>query len=615
MNKIILEKIKYHAVPLIVLAIISFIVYAGSLNHSFLLNWDDDLYVVHNDAVQGMSLGHMREAFTRFYGGNFAPLQIISYMIDHSLWGLRPGCFVFTNVLIHCMNGILFYFLLFRMTQRRAVGFLAAFIFLFHPVQVESVAWISQRKNLLAMFFFLAAFYFYISFRTDEKHRPRLFYILSVSAFILALLSKSVAIILPLVLVLYDLCCLAKPARKSWVINKIPYLLAAGAAVIITLISQQAEQGGGRMSYDIEGPLAVFYTMLTVLVRYFKLLFWPTDLSALYTPPMRLGVDGVVAWSALFAVFLVVLGVYLYRRKKELFFWYALFFIGLLPVSQVVPLVTLMNDRYLYFPMLGAAACYGLIALPAPGIFYGIRKKGIALILSLLLIPLPWLSWQRTSVWSNDLSLWKDTAEKTPGSTFALNGLGMSYLDAGRFDEAEDVFLKTLILDPDYQFALVNIGALYNSKGKLTEARPYLLKVVELFPGDTNGLMNLGINYYLSNEFQKAELTFKKALAVQPQSPDVLSRLGDVYLGMSRPDLARTYYTDAVGIGGSTAYLEYNLACVEALSHHPREALEHLEAALKMGFKDFPHITKDAALAGLRGRSDFQALMHRYFGH
>lgn len=613
MNKMIFEKIKYHAVPIIVLSVISFIVYASSLNHSFLLNWDDDLYVVHNDTVQGMSMEHMKEALTRFYGGNFAPVQIVSYMIDYSLWGLRPGGFIFTNVLIHCMNGILFYLLLFRMTRRRALGFLAAFVFLFHPVQVESVAWISQRKNLLAMFFSLAAFHLYISFRAEGERRPELFYTLSVMAFILALLSKSVAIILPLALLLYDLCYLAKPGRKSWVVNKIPFLFAAGAAGIITLISQQAKYGGGRMSYG-EGPLALFYTMLTVLVHYFKLIFWTTDLSTIYMPPARLRVDEVVAWSALFAVFLVVLGIYLYRRKKTLFFWYALFFIGLLPVSQVVPLVTLMNDRYLYFPMLGAAACYGLIALPAAGNSYDIREKGIALILSLLLIPLPWLSWQRTSVWSNDLSLWRDTAEKTPGSTFALNGLGMSYLDAERFDEAEDAFLKTLFLDSEYQFALVNIGALYNSEGKLSKARPYLMKGVELFPGDIKCLMNLGINYYLSNEFRNAESTFQKALALQPQSPDALSRLGDVYLGMRKPNLARKYYSEAVGMGGSTAYLEYGLACAESLNRHPHEALGHLEAALKMGSNDFQRITKDAALAGLRGRSDFQALMHRYFG-
>ena len=612
MKKAFFEKVKCHIVPIIVLSIITVIVYANSFGHGFLLNWDDNDYVVQNEAIRGLTGEHLKSAFTRFYVGNYAPVQIISYMFDYALWGLRPGGFIFTNVLLHAVNGILFYLLLFRMTRRRALGFLAAFIFLLHPVQVESVAWISQRKNLLAMLFFLAAFHSYISYRADEKHRSKLFYLLSLLAFILALLSKSVAIILPFVLVLYDLCYLEISKRKSWVINKIPYLLIAGAAALIALYSQQAEHGGGRMSYYVEGPLAVFYTMLTVLARYFRLIFWPTDLSAMYMPPMRLRVDAVVAWSGLLAVFLIVLGIYLYRRRKELFFWYALFFIGLLPVSQVVSLVTLMNDRYLYFPMLGVAACYGLIALPPSGNSYDIRKKGTALVLGLLIIPLPWLSWQRTAAWSNDLSLWRDTAGKAPASTLALNGLGMSYLDAGRPDEAAGVFLKALSIDPDDKFALGNIGALYNSRGKISEARPYLLKVVGLFPDDFNGLMNLGINYYLSNEFQNAELTFKKALELQPQSPDVLSRLGDVYLRMRKADLARRYYSEAIRMGGSTAYLEYDMACVEALSNHPREALERLESAFKMGFNDFQYIAKDAALDSLRRRPDFQVVIRRY---
>ena len=242
------------------------------------------------------------------------------------------------------------------------------------------------------------------------------------------------------------------------------------------------------------------------------------------------------------------------------------------------------------------------------------RKRGLSLILCLLIMPLPWLSWQRTSVWSNDLSLWMDTTHKTPSSPLAWNGLGMSYVDAGRTDEAIDAFLKALSLDPDYKLALNNIGALYNNRGKISEARPFLLKVVELFPDDINGLMNLGINYYLSREFQNAELTFKKVLALKPEWPDALSCLGDVYLKMNKLEMAKMYYREAIDMGGSKAHLEYGLACIESLSGHPREALELLEAAFKMGYNDFQNIEKDSALNSLRKLDDFQILIHRYFG-
>ena len=613
MEKTIFEKIRPLLLPVIVLSGVTCVVYANTLGHDFLLNWDDSLYVVNNETIQGITAEHLKDAFARFYLGNYAPLHIISYMIDYALWGLRPRGFIFSNVLIHVINGILFYLLLFRMNRRSAPAFLAAFIFLLHPVQVESVAWISQRKNLLAMFFFLLSFHFYISYRTAGKPQSKFFYTSSILAFVLALLSKSVTVILPLVLFLYDLCYHEKSNRKSWMTNKIPFLFAAGAALLIALQSQLPENNGGRISYAIEGPLGVFYTMLTVLVRYFRIIFWPMELSALYMPPMKVRIDGAVALSALFVVLLVVLGFYLYRRRKELFFWYALFFIGLLPVSQIVSIVTLMNDRYLYFPLLGAAAFYGLIALPSADNAYDFRKKGISLMLCLLIMTLPWLSWQRTSVWSNDMSLWMDTTYKTPSSPLAWNGLGMAYVDAGRSDDAANAFLKALSIDPDYELALNNIGALYNSRGKTSEARPFLLKIVELFPDDINGLMNLGINYSLSHEFQNAELTFKKVLALKPQSPDALSRLGDVYLKMKKLDLAGRYYREAIDMGGSTAYLEYRLADTEAQSAHPREALEHLESAFKLGYNDYENVMKDSALDLLRGRADFQILLRKYF--
>ncbi len=614
MEKTFFKKIRVHLVPIIVLSGLTLLVYAGTLGHDFLMNWDDRLYVVENEAIRGMTWGHIKDAFTRFYVGNYAPLQIISYMLDYTFWGLRPGGFIFTNVLVHAVNGILFYMLLFRIHRRKALGFLAAFIFLLHPVQVESVAWISQRKNLLALFFFLASFHFYLSYRTSEKRQRAFFYASSVLAFVLALLTKSVAIILPLVLFLYDLCYIEKSDRKSWIANKIPFMLAAGAALLIALQSQMPEHDGGRISYAIEGPLSVFYTMLTVLARYFKLLLLPTELSAVYMPPMKIRMDAAVAWSALLATSLIVLGVYLYRRRKELFFWYALFFIGLLPVSQIVSIVTLMNDRYLYFPMVGAAAFYGLIVFSSAAPASDLRRRSIAIALVLFVMPIPWISWQRTSVWSNDSSLWMDTARKTPGSPLAWNGLGMAYVGAGRSDDAAHAFLKALSIDPDYQLALNNIGALYNSTGRLSEARPFLLRIVELFPDNVNGLMNLGINYYLSREFPDAEAMFKKVLALQPQSPDALTFLGDVYLKMKKLESARSHYSEAAKMGGNTAHLEYGLACVEALSGHRREALERLEAAFQLGYDDYENVTKDADLDALRGLVDFQILLRKHYG-
>jgi Flp pilus assembly protein TadD len=190
----------------------------------------------------------------------------------------------------------------------------------------------------------------------------------------------------------------------------------------------------------------------------------------------------------------------------------------------------------------------------------------------------------------------------------------MSYLDAGQSDEAVNAFLKALSLDPNDYLALNNIGAIYNNRGEAVKARPFLLRVVEFFPDYYDGVMNLGINYYLTGELRNAELTFKKAVALNPRSTEVLSRLGDVYLGMGEIGEAGEYYRAAVELGGSTAYLEYNMARVEALGDRPEEAVKRLESSLRMGYGDFQMITRDPALDSLRGRQDFKDLIKKYFG-
>ncbi|HEX9023178.1 MAG TPA: hypothetical protein VF799_04980, partial [Geobacteraceae bacterium] len=162
------EKIRLY-LHLLLLAVASFALYWQALGHDFLINWDDRQYVLDNPVIRGVTLQHLKAAFTSFYIGNYAPLHLISYMIDYDLWGMRPAGFIFTNILFHTLNGILFYMLLRRIAGERVWTLPAALFFLLHPLQVESVVWVAQRKNLLAMFFFLAAVHLYISYKERAR--------------------------------------------------------------------------------------------------------------------------------------------------------------------------------------------------------------------------------------------------------------------------------------------------------------------------------------------------------------------------------------------------------------------------------------------------------------
>jgi len=601
---------KVHIAATLLLTVLTCAVYAGVLDHSFLLNWDDYTYIIRNDMITGISWEHVKTAFSRPYFYNYSPLHLISYMVDYSLFGgIKPAGFFFVNILIHAVNGIILYVLVLRLSGKAFVGFIAAFIFLLHPVQVESVAWISQRKNVLAMLFFLTAFWGYVAYRDGSTTRKTSYYLLSLTAFTCALLSKSVAVILPVVLLVYDLCYLEQGGRKGWFINKIPYAAASAVIALVTIRSQDRLVEAGKETFHTNNPVETLYTMLPVLGKYLGILFWPVELSAVYILPSRFRPDSAVVSAGVLVTLLAGAGYLLYRRQRKLFFWYLLFFIGLIPVSHIIPLPTLMNDRYLYFPLIGAAVfmAYSFNALCERD--DGTLRNYASAAVFLLLLSLPLMAWHRTSVWKNDTSLWLDVTRKEPLSTQAWSALAMSYYDAGRLDDALDAYLRTLAIDPNYQTALNNIGGLYNEMGEPEKARPYLIRVVQLFPGNFNGYMNLGNNYYMSGELKKAEEVFGRALPLDPASPGLHMSLGNVCLGLKKLEEARVHYRKALATGGTNPEIEYRLAGLEALSGHPKEALRHLQAAAAVGDAIVERIKSDPNLDSLRGYPEYKQLV------
>ncbi len=379
-------------------------VYLPSIGHDFIPLYDDTPYLLCNPSVQGFSWAHAKSAFTGFYCGNYAPLHIISYMLNYEISGLDPAGFILTNIVIHILNGVLIYFLLLRSTLAPRYAVLAAYLFLLHPVQVESVVWMSERKTVLSMFFFLSAFHLYISYLGGGSGKKYLF---SLLCFVSALLSKSTALILPVCLICHDDVYRKQGSRATRVKDKIPFLLIALAAACMTLYSQESSRFGGRTEYHGGSPLATFFTMLPVLLKYLRNIFYPVGLTVFYGDlAAKPFFDEEVFLSALVALFLLFLGFYLLRRNRELFCWYALFFVGLLPVSQIVPIVTLINDRYLYFPMVGAA---GFLAVVLRLIRQKYEKAGrpVAVVTVLICLLLPWSTYLQAKTWRNSFSLYK----------------------------------------------------------------------------------------------------------------------------------------------------------------------------------------------------------------
>lgn len=602
--------------PLLLLLLLTVATYWEVATHSILTNWDDHVYITHNAAVRGFSLENLKAAFSNYYVGNYAPVQIISYMLDYTLWGDKHLGWFLANISYHLFSAVLLYFLLRRFGFWQWGAFLGAAVFLTHPLQVESVAWLSQRKNLLAMLFYLLSFHGYLSYlENNGKQQRRWYYLLSLCAFVLALLSKSVAVIFPVMLVMYDR--LVPSLRRNFLAqrNKIPFIAAATIVAAIAMISQEGSQGGGRIDYPPNAFVTLPLTMLTVLARYLNLLVCPLPSlqSVMYFPPLRSQFDPIVVMSLCIAFALLALAVYLYRNNRPCLFWYGLFFLGLLPVSQIVPLVTMMNDRYMYFPMLGVA---GLIASLATFLRAKTQLKlwGKVLLLAAagIVMVLSALSYQRARVWKNSISLFSDAVDKYPNQTNTWSRLAEGYVAAGDLAIARHYYEKAAqfgSLDAD---ARHNLARIYLLDGEYDKAYQEIWAIL----GDQGrvSLLLLGEYYYRIGSYPEAEKEIMSYLDAYPTDSNGLHLLGLVYFTTGNHGAAREFYSRAVTEGGVSPDLFYSIACLEAVEGQAEPAFGSLQKAFENGLTSRNMHDDERCLAVLKGDPRLRQMIREQLG-
>jgi len=503
-----------HATQVAVLIISCLLVYAQVYTHNFIPFHDDNTYIVFNTSIAGLSLTHIKTAFSTIYAGNYAPLQIISYMLNHALSGLKPAGFLLTNVALHIANGLLLQRLLIRNNFPSLGATAAAAIFLLHPVQVEAVAWASERKTVLAMFFFLLALHSYQSYLAQEQQWDKArWYGTSLLCFVLALLSKSVVVILPATLIVYDLAYRQGNRRLSWLPDKLPFILLALAGVALTIYTQDPLRSGGRADFHGGSPLATLLTMLPVLSKYLHLVFWPTDLSIYYGGiQVKTAFDETVFRGGMLALALAAGGLVLWRAQKVLFCWYAFFFIGLLPVSQIIPIVTLINDRYLYFPLLGAAPFIVGSMLLLVGKLP--RLKTLCPLVAIAIgLTLAILTFRQVGTWQNTLTLYRQVVRTNP-EQIDLKFLEDSYFLASDLNgllEITPILLKNFPNAPAVQkFA----GVVYSRTDEPLRARPFLERAAIAAPQDRGLLSLLAENYRKTGEDDQARRIYERIMVI-----------------------------------------------------------------------------------------------------
>jgi tetratricopeptide (TPR) repeat protein len=604
---------------LLVLIVAAFVVYGRILGHEFLSNWDDNRYILENPDVHGISWPRIMAVFSKYYVGNYAPVHMLSYMLDYAVWGLWAGGYLLTNLVLHVINTFLLYRLLLRLIGVRLAAWCGAALFLLHPVQVESIAWISQRKNLLAMLFFLLAWELYLNYRECLSARKRFYYAASLVALLLALLSKSVAVIFPVVIVLFDHCYPSETGRSRYV-DKVPFILVAVAAAVLALLSQAPDYteltaGGGRAAYYGGSAFATFLTMLPVYCSYLRMIVWPVSLSALYAPDIHKSIDFTVLSALFFLGTLLFLVYRSYRHDRSLAFWPLLAVISLLPVSQIVPLVTLMNDRYLYFPMLGVAGLMAYaIRVVIPRVWRG--TYSVATSVAILLMLLAAVSFQRVSVWRNAQALWSDTVKKTPGNSIAWEALGESLHYTARPNRiaAISAYRRAIELNPNGDISRYNLGVAYIDLNDFDNAEKILGELLQRSPNNVMGWTAFGDLALRRSRLADAEYNYRKALALQPEAVQIHQKIGNLMVVLGRIDEARSAYVQIEAIqGGNDPVNAYELARIESIAGDSGASIRWLEAALQRGYNDFSGIINDEELTPVLADGRFGELVNKYF--
>lgn len=512
------------------LALLVFAAYSGSLFGDFV--FDDLPQIVTNDKIK--SLKYLPDFFTHGVWQStklrradiYRPLFLVTLSLNYQLWGLNPIGFHITNILLHIANSIMVFFLLRRIVQKEIlVPFIGASIFALHPVNTESVSWISGLTDPLATFFLLLCFFSYLKFKQGGKKG---FFALSTVLYLCALMSKEAVLLFPVAIAAYDYLE-EKKINFRW-------LAGYGLATVVFLTAMFLALGETSRSGTIEISPAGFMRLLEYTAGYIKLLYIPWPLEYYLTTPEKnvIGLPGVIFSICALSVMVF----YSLRNRPSMF---ALFWIA---PAMLPPLLLALSSsahyalRYLYLPTVGFAIIIASAALR-------IRRRNITLALAFLLVAsLGILSFYATLNWKNDDAFYSMTIRSEPAYMGGYLGVAKYFERMGKIDRAIEVFKASLdhMTGKDKAFAYEQIALLYGKSGFASQSIEYFNKLLIINPMNTTALNGIGNNFLQEGNYEKALNYYGRALTVDEQNFEAMYNTAITYERMGNIDKARYYY-------------------------------------------------------------------------
>ncbi len=610
----------------------TFLLYWPAHNHSFIY-YDDIEYVVNNPHVNsGLNWQNIQWAFNIGYASNWHPLTWLSHMMDCQFFGKDFSQHHMVNVYFHIANTLLLFIVLHRMTKALWASAFVATLFAIHPLHVESVAWLAERKDVLSTFFWMLTMLAYALY-TEKPNTTR--YITTLLLFALGLMAKPMLVTLPFVLLLLDYWPLERirieskaenndlqnqsskgkaPAKKisALILEKVPFFILSLASGILTFLAQRA--GGSVVSAESLSLKTRLANAIISYTAYIEKMFWPSRLAVLYPHPVSQLPLTKILFSALLLVLITVLCIYLARRLKFLAVGWLWYMGTLIPVIGIVQVgAQAMADRYTYVPLTGL---FVILAWTVREVIlrYQRLKPLLAFSVAIMLFALSLCSLVQLHHWQDSSTLLKHTIDVTEDNHIILTNYANILRHDGQVDEAIKLYYKALQIRPNLPQAYNQLGLAMLDKGNDKEAIACFQKAIELTKNNRANRKKAEVfakaNYNLANtlrkkqRFEEALLYYNKALEITPNDVDTLHGLGVTSAELKYYDQAIDYYRRALQIQPNHIITHGRLGMVLADIGKIDEAIEHFKIVLEVRPDDVEMHFNLGALLQKQGKTD-----------
>lgn len=576
---------------IILIALSTFAIYGQTLSFDF-TNWDDNVLLLENEAVRSLAPKNIGAIFTPVPGRTYQPIRVFSYAINWALHKDHPMGYHLVNFLLHGL-GAVFLFLLLRdgLVRLRpatkhpvTIAAIVALLFVVHPVNVESVAWVSSRKyGLLAVFYF-AAWWCYVRGTASAPSLDWRWLIVASVCCLCAVLSSPFGVTLPAMIVVYDYCCrrhfnpLPVILERKWIYLPLFFCAVGVVPLLMGLTSSGKSVRSGAIK---ENRAHTFLTMHRCAFDYGRNLAVPLWLNNRYPDRFskRPSTKTLAVWLAMLAL-AGLLAVTWRQRHVAPLFCTGWFLIGWLPVSNIIPISTLMADRYMYVPAIGV---FLGIVLASSNLLAS--KRQLAFTWGPAIVILALLAYQRTGVWRNSITLWEDSIAKDDGNYLAYNSLGNAWADERESDKALEFYLKSLDINEDYHLVHYNLARLHDDLGEWSKSiARYERFLAELEKRDDqtsrrDARLNLGVAYGHAGQFSKAYHMLEAALA-EEEDFEAINNIANVYNLDGKDEQAEEAYLRALRLKPDSAETRYNYASLLAKLDRSQEAIAQYQQSL-----------------------------------